>query len=420
MAAHLFEMSRCSKCKLDKKEGLVGCEGICDKWFHYSCIGMNNLEFGLLSKNTNMFYLCDACKKKCDFRGACSAKDYTNNLRTVNEAISKMNVIVENTLECKMDEFTSSFKKLKSEMAQLIVSELETIIKVNVSDHISPRIDELRPKIDHMSSLMVDNNEQKTSYSTIAKKQPSFVIMPKNKQDLATTKNDMIKNINPVDSNINISKIKNIRNGGLVISCNNSDECDKFKELANTKLNKDYTIKEVPALNPRFKVVGISEKLSNEELINYVKSQNKNVISENSILKIIQLMPLKKNNKIYQAVIQSDIATYNKVIEYGKLFIGYDYCSIYDAIEMRRCFKCCGYHHISNQCTINVFICPVCAQNHKLEDCPRTGTQHCINCHNYNKQSNVPVNVNHAAWDRSCHVYNITLQKFRNNIISPQ
>lgn len=59
-------MTGCAKCKYEKNEGLVGCEGICSKWFHYSCTGLTNLEFGMLTKSNNLFFLCDICKKKCD------------------------------------------------------------------------------------------------------------------------------------------------------------------------------------------------------------------------------------------------------------------------------------------------------------------------------------------------------------------
>lgn len=157
-----------------------------------------------------------------------------------------------------------------------------------------------------------------------------------------------------------------------------------------------------------------------KSLINYIKSQNKYVISANTVLKIISIVPLKKNNKLYQAVVQTDIASYNKVIEYGKLFVGYDICRIFDAVEVHRCFKYYGYHYISKQCTYSIIVCSLCAQNHNVQDCPKTGILHCINCHNYNKNSTDPVSVNHVAWGRNCHVYKITLKNFRNNIISLQ
>ncbi|CAH1108331.1 unnamed protein product [Psylliodes chrysocephalus] len=94
----------------------------------------------------------------------------------------------------------------------------------------------------------------------------------KSKQDLSVTKTDMVENINPINFNVAIIKVKNVRNGGLVISCENSEEMDKFKELANEKLASSYTIKEVPALNPRFKIVGMVECLSEEDILHLLKT----------------------------------------------------------------------------------------------------------------------------------------------------
>ncbi|CAH1101249.1 unnamed protein product [Psylliodes chrysocephalus] len=110
--------------------------------------------------------------------------------------------------------------------------------------------------------------------------------MPKTKQATSVTKTAMIQNINPVSSNINITKVVNVRDGGIMVRCENSDECIKFKNLSDEKLANDYTIKEVPVLNPRFKIVGISENLSENDLINGIKSQNNNEICPKSNLPI--------------------------------------------------------------------------------------------------------------------------------------
>ncbi|CAH1102969.1 unnamed protein product [Psylliodes chrysocephalus] len=157
--------------------------------------------------------------------------------------------------------------------------------------------------------------------------------MPKAKQATPVTKTAIIQNINPVSSNINITKVFNVRDGGIIVRCENSDECIKFKKFADEKLANDYTIKEVPVLNSRFKIVGISENLSENDFINVIKNQNKNEICPDSNLKVISQLPLKKNNKLFQVIIQSYINSYQKVNSLGKLFVGCDYCNVFNAIE---------------------------------------------------------------------------------------
>ncbi|CAH1102740.1 unnamed protein product [Psylliodes chrysocephalus] len=80
----------------------------------------------------------------------------------------------------------------------------------------------------------------KVLYSKAVAKQPSYAIMPKAKQATSVTKTAMIQNINPVSSNINITKVVNVRDGGIMVRCENSDKCTKFKKLADEKLVNDY------------------------------------------------------------------------------------------------------------------------------------------------------------------------------------
>lgn len=108
------------------------------------------------------------------------------------------------------------------------------------------------------------------------------IIRPKTKQNANETKCNISKPINPIDSNITLAGIKNARDRGIIISCSNSNTCDKFKDLANNMLSNKYDVKEVASLHPRIKIVGISEKLGNNILTSYIKNQNKSSFSDAS------------------------------------------------------------------------------------------------------------------------------------------
>ncbi|CAH1106842.1 unnamed protein product [Psylliodes chrysocephalus] len=136
---------------------------------------------------------------------------------------------------------------------------------------------------------------------------------------------------------------------------------------------------------------------------------------------IISQSPLKKNNKLFQVIIQSDINSYEKVMSLGKLFVGYDYCNFFDAIELRRCFKCCRFHHLEKHFNSSVHIFPLCAQNHKFSECYKPSNKYCINCYNFNKTAENPIPVNHSILQyNECRVYKKTLNEFRSNILSPK
>lgn len=398
----MADINKCSKCRINKNDGLVGCEGSCGKWFHFSCCNLTTTEFAMLSKSKNLFYLCDLCRRKCEIVEVGSIKTHTDRLSTISESLNSISEQIQVSVHKKLDELMQ-FKEdvihlIQTEIKDAILSKLNTVMPSESEAHVNPMV----------------------TYSNAVQKQPSFVIKPKTKQNTNVTKSDMIKNINPVSSNISLTKVVNVSDGGVIVSCADKDNCDKFKQLVDEKLAEKYTIREIPVLHPRVKIVGISEKISDEALINRLMVQNKNEISPNSDLKLISLAPLKRNNNIFQAVIQCDITTYQRIMLQGKLFVGYDYCRVFDAIDLMRCYKCCGYHHLAKNCRSPIFICPLCAQNHQMNDCPKTGSNYCINCHNFNKSSDNPVPVNHTAMSSTCHVRLQNLTKLRSKILSPK
>lgn len=386
---------------------MVGCDGSCNKWYHFSCLGLTNVEFSMYSKSKNLFYMCDQCKRNCDILDKPTLNDYNTNLKSVNEHVLEVTDVVGKKLDAQLAEFNKLFDDLKTDVLNSIKSQIESTVKEYF-------------KTSGMQNTVTRHAGQITTYAGAAGAKSSFLVTPKVTQNSVVTKSDMLHNVNPINTNINLTKVKNARDGGLLISCGSDMEGDKFKEVAAEKLSDKYTINEVSSLNPRIRVVGISEKLEDDVLLNYIKTQNKYMFSDLGDCKIISNVPLKKKKNIYQATIQTDRFTYKNIMEQGKLFIGYDYCSVFDAIELRRCYKCCGFHHHSNRCTSRDEICPSCAQTHKVADC-KSDVLYCINCHNFKKiNKDCNIDVNHASWDNKCHVYNLTLERFKNNILGVQ
>ena len=124
-------------------------------------------------------------------------------------------------------------------------------------------------------------------------------------------------------------------------------------------------------------------------------------------------------NSLVQAIIEVDLESFNNIIEARKLLVGYDLCKVWDAIEVRRCFKCSGFNHVSNQCRQKDAICPKCAGNHLLQDCQSNDLK-CIHCSSL-IDKNPDININHAAWDvKSCSVYRKQVDKLRSLVLGAQ
>ncbi|CAH0561711.1 unnamed protein product [Brassicogethes aeneus] len=176
------------------------------------------------------------------------------------------------------------------------MEELKSSIKSEVIEYLGVQIDKL--------------DANKLSNETIS----TFIIKPKTQQESKVTKNEMLRKINPVESNLSLRKTKNASGGAVVVCCKDDVDSNKFKELATSNLSNDYEIKEVSTLNPRVKVVGMTEKLEEEELSDLIIAQNKNQINNSTNCKLISISPTRKNCNVYQAILQVDIITYHKLI----------------------------------------------------------------------------------------------------------
>lgn len=382
-------MSDCSKCRTNKKEDLIGCEGTCKRWWHYSCIKLTDNEFRFLSKNHNVFYLCDSCKKGCEIIDKKQAQGFNDILERIADLPQITAKIIEKEIKAistKVDDMVNCFKLELDNKLSTITSERSTAA------------------------------HGKPTYAGIVTRNSTLIITPKDtQQNSNSTKSEILQEIDPVKENLELKQVKELKNGGIAVQCGNDE---RLKELINSKLKTSYDVKVVSPINPRVRITGITLELESNVLLNMFKSQNKALLSPNNTCQVISVTPLRNNRNVFQTTLQVDATTYHNLIQSGHVIIGYDYCKVYDGIEVRRCFKCCGFHHYATKCTSKVYICPRCAENHKLSDC-KSKTLKCFNCTNYNLRNDTTKTcTEHAVWEKSCRTYNTALEALKTNILN--
>lgn len=256
------------------------------------------------------------------------------------------------------------------------------------------------------------------SYSSAVRARPSFVVQPKEAgQSVSDTKSRLFERVNPVQSQLPLAGVRGTSGGGVVVSCDNAEDCSKLIDLTTNKMSKDYDIKRLTPLNPRVKVAGFSEEFDADSLLSYLESQNRSIFTDVSSCRVVSIKCLRKNAKRFQAVLQVDQSTYDRLLESEQVIIGYDMCRVYDAIELLRCFKCCGFHHTAAKCSKSDHICPKCAGKHKLSECS-SDTLRCANCVLSNAKRGTDFSLDHAAWDgQRCHIYGESLSRLRVSIV---
>lgn len=359
-----------------KKTG-ISCDGFCDTHYHLSCLDLPQ-DILKWNSHTGCFWFCSSCSTIKN-NGDLYAKFVSDHIQ---DAIKKME-----------DEFLSMKSRLLASITSLKSDQsLESI---------------------------------KPTFSQVTKKnKTAVVIKPKNEsQNVSVTKSEVLQGINPMESNVPITRVKHIDKGGLLISCDTDEDNLKLKKMVDDKLANNYKINEIRNPRPRIKIVGINEHFEKEEIEKLLKSQNSAKIKQGAECKIVRLWQTKRRNDVYQAIIELDVDSYSNIMcsDHRFLMVGLDSCQVFDGVDLKRCFKCCGFNHYFSNCASKL-CCPRCSEGHELKDCKSESVK-CINCINYKKlkiNSNINVDTNHTVWDTGCTVYKQKLNSLKNAIFGKQ
>lgn len=338
---------------------------ICTKKAHTKCLKLDDENFKILNQFKNFKYVCDDC--------------------SVMEGCSKLDQIVETVSKCVS-----------------LIEEQNTSRKAQQTITFNPDTADLNTKI--------------LSYAEVTANTSSVMLKPKNdNQPISVTKKDLFTNVDPIKTKVNITKVKASRNGSVIITCDNPDDINKIGNIVSNNL-PNYSLKQLSSLLPRIRISRIDSSVEKDALLNYVLNQNKSLFPAGYVCNLKKFSTLRNNEALHQAVIEVDAQSYHNIIAAGKLLVGYEYCKVWDAVDIRRCFKCSGFNHISEHCTKDEPTCPKCCGNHLLKNCESI-TLTCSNC--FSRKDKYPnIDCSHSALDRGCATYQSHLATFRAKIFN--
>jgi regulator of replication initiation timing len=409
-------MVRCKKCNRNIGSATyVSCKQ-CALNFHIHCVGIDDDTFDLMEKEgTCTSWKCRSCVKKSTplVDGACSLDniifDNSQSIHMPSDRLQELiEVIIQNQLaglvgrvaemQAKIDTLCTENKQLRNEIVNL----KKTVQKCVIQD----------------TSLQTSDARASYAETLVKNSQNTIIIKPKDKtQSVNKTKSDVLINLSSVESAANISKVKNLRDGGVMLGCG---DAGKIKQLTKDRLSAAYEISEVKTFRPRIRVAGFSKDINRENLLKYVVGQNQYIFDDTSEYQVSKFYPIRSSrDNLYQAIIEVDMTTYKKALGIGHCLVGLNGCSIYSAIEVTRCFTCNGFHHSSRNCKHKV-ICPRCSKNHDVHDC-KEETLTCVNCVNLrakeNSENSELIAVDHAAWDyKNCRAHELVVDKLKKDL----
>ena len=163
-----------------------------------------------------------------------------------------------NTLSYQITELRSEIQNLTTENIALRL-EIQKIGSNLKSDKSS------EPK----TFVELNSNElsAKTSYAeTVVKNsQKTVIVQPKDRtQSVSKTKSDVLNAVDPLNSSLNIGKVKTLKDGGLLVGCENTKT---FKQIAKGKFSEQYEIREVRSIRPSIRIVGFSDDIEEDNTV---------------------------------------------------------------------------------------------------------------------------------------------------------
>lgn len=116
----------------------------------------------------------------------------------------------------------------------------------------------------------------------------------------------------------------------------------KLKTTVQCKLRDNFKVIESLQRKPKLKIVYINEdewKLSNEELIDSIKKQNKFGKENMRIVKRLKTQSNRKGKIEGAIIIEVDERPHELMLSQGKVNIGWKRCPVFNHVSVKRCFK---------------------------------------------------------------------------------
>lgn len=262
----------------------------------------------------------------------------------------------------------------------------------------------------------------KKTYSGAVKGMTEAVIIVKPKEtegenSSETTKKDIKSKIDISKLGIGTTKLRKGTRGAVVVGCESKLQADKLREKVAKNLGEKYVVKEPKIRKLKLKIFDIEKEDcdSEEDFWSKVEEQNE-CVQEGVRGKIIHKTVNRKSRGV-TLIVEVDAETRKRLLDIGRMKIGWRMCRVQDYVGILRCFKCCGYFHFAKDC-VKKEACGLCAGQHMTRDC-NSVVRKCVNCEDKIKKMKIrDLKSDHSAYDNNCPCLKKELEMYKSKIQS--
>jgi hypothetical protein len=202
--------------------------------------------------------------------------------------------------------------------------------------------------------------------------------------------------IKPSSLNVSIDLCRENPNKEVVLKMSSSADADKMS-LQIKSMFSDFAIRKPSQLAPRFEVLGLSLDTKEEEIVNTVLTNNKEILGDSGL----KLVRVQKNPRNMTAIFEASGAAFKRVIENGKIMTEWQRLKVRESLNVDRCFKCLEFGHLKKDCKATL-TCHRCAsQEHVAKDC-EVEVKKCVVCVKHNSQFKTQLSTEHSCLDAQC------------------
>lgn len=298
------------------------------------------------------------------------------------------------------------------------VAELTTLVKSLVCDNcvLKNELAEIKQQLRSLLSANVVNNDRPMSYASVASSKVLVINPVSDSVNPEATRKIIKSKLKP--SEYNMCGVSSTKKGGMIVQCPTSAEREKLKTDATAQLGDQFVVSAPVKLRPRARIFGFSEEYNAIDLVKMLREQNTEVFSSESYVCVAHIFKAKStrsgSNPRYGAKLELDAETFKRIIASDKIFIGWDSCFVEEDVNIRRCFKCWGFDHVSLKCEL-IQRCPKCCGNHNQTQC-ESSTLKCAVCTDAVSRNHLKIDTDHSVFSTTCPSYVHRVSQQRNRI----
>lgn len=193
-------------------------------------------------------------------------------------------------------------------------------------------------------------------------------------QDASATCNAVTRAIKPDELGIRVDRIIKGRNKVVRIMAERN-ELNKIKPALESV---GLEVKHFDKLSPRLLIRDVPADLDKEQFVKGLVKQNASEFPESDV-KLVYMFP-PKDRKTTSVVVEVPPDLRNRLLERGRVYVGWTSCRIGDHVRITQCYKCLGFGHIARLCKAAHDTCGYCTGAHEIRSCSKRETPKCFNC----------------------------------------